>query len=70
MHLHVADPDPLVPPVDVAAWQTAVTPADRQVFTYPGAGHFYTDADSPDHDEQAADLTWRRVLTFLDALDR
>jgi dienelactone hydrolase len=65
VHLHVADPDPFVP--DVAAWLSAATGAGTaaQVFTYPGAGHFYTDADLPDHDEHAATLTWQRVLAFL-----
>ncbi|GAB1508341.1 dienelactone hydrolase family protein [Actinophytocola sp. KF-1] len=61
--LHVADPDPFAPPADVAAWRTA----DAQVFTYPGAGHFYTDEDLPDHDPRAAALTWRRALDFLRA---
>jgi dienelactone hydrolase len=36
--------------------------AAAEVFTYPGAGHFYFDADLPDHDLQAAALTWTRVL--------
>jgi dienelactone hydrolase len=35
------------------------------VYTYPGIGHFYTDADGPDHDEAAAGLTWERVAGFL-----
>lgn len=68
VQLHVADPDPVAPPEAVVAWQAATPGA--QVFTYPGAGHFYTAADLPDHDEQAATLTWRRVLAFLDALPR
>jgi dienelactone hydrolase len=59
--LHVADPDPFAPPEDVAAWRAAHT----QVFTYPGAGHFYTDEDLPDHDAHAAALTWERALDFL-----
>jgi nucleoside-diphosphate-sugar epimerase len=41
-----------------------------EVFTYPGAGHFYTDADLPDHDEQATALTWQRILPFLSTLTR
>jgi dienelactone hydrolase len=64
---HVADPDPIAPPAQVAAWQAAATRsgADAQVFTYPGIGHFYTDAAGPDHDEPAAERTRQRVLEFL-----
>ncbi|MFG2039904.1 dienelactone hydrolase family protein [Dactylosporangium sp. NPDC048998] len=67
VELHVADPDPFAPPEHVAAWHSAATAAgaDVRVFTYPGAAHFYTDADLPDHDARAAALTWRRALDFL-----
>jgi dienelactone hydrolase len=66
VQVHVADPDPIAPPADVAAWRAATPGAE--VFTYPGAGHFYTDAEGPDHDEAAAALTWRRALEFLRTL--
>jgi dienelactone hydrolase len=67
VQVHVADPDPIAPPAQVAAWLTAATRsgADAEVFRYPGIGHFYTDADGPDHDEPAAALTWQRVSEFL-----
>jgi dienelactone hydrolase len=67
VHLHVADPDPLALPAEVAAWRDAAarTGAAVRVFTYPGAGHFYTDAELPDHDEPAKTLTWQRILDFL-----
>ena len=39
--------------------------ADARVYTYPGIGHFYTDADGPEHDSSAAELTWERVAGFL-----
>ena len=70
VHLHVADPDPFVP--DPAGWLRDATNAGAaaEVFTYPGAGHFYVDADLPDHDEQAAALTWERVLEFLRTVRR
>ncbi|MFG1647478.1 dienelactone hydrolase family protein [Amycolatopsis sp. NPDC049252] len=68
VQVHVADPDPIAPPAEVAAWQ-AVNPA-AEVFTYPGAGHFYTDAEGPEYDEDASTLTWRRVLEFLRTLPR
>jgi dienelactone hydrolase len=66
VQVHVADPDPIAPPAEVAAWRAANPGA--QVFTYPGAGHFYTDAGGPDHNEVAAALTWRRALEFLRTL--
>ena len=65
--VHVADPDPIAPPAQVAAWSEAATRsgADAEVFRYPGIGHFYTDADGPDHDEPAASLTEQRALEFV-----
>ncbi|MDQ7806218.1 dienelactone hydrolase family protein [Amycolatopsis sp. A133] len=67
VQVHVADPDPIAPPAQVAAWREAAarSGADARVYTYPGIGHFYTDADGPDHDEAAAGLTWERVAGFL-----
>jgi dienelactone hydrolase len=72
VQVHVADPDPLVRPAEVTAWRADVagSGAAAQVFTYPGAGHFYTDADLPDYDERAATLTWQRALAFLGTLGR
>jgi dienelactone hydrolase len=69
VQVHVADPDPIAPPAQVAAWREAAARAgaEARVFTYPDIGHFYTDADGPDHDEPAAVLTRRRVLDFLSA---
>lgn len=67
VQVHVADPDPITPPAQVAAWSAAAARAgaDAEVFRYPGIGHFYTDAGGPEHDEPAAGLTRRRVLEFL-----
>jgi len=69
VQVHVADPDPIAPPAQVVAWREAAARAgaEARVFTYPGIGHFYTDADGPDHDEPAAVRTRRRVLDFLSA---
>jgi hypothetical protein len=36
-----------------------------EVFRYSGAGHLFTDPDTPDHDGPVADLTWRRSLHFI-----
>ena len=39
-----------------------------EVFSYPGAGHLFTDPSLPDeYDEQAAALLWQRVLAFCRA---
>ncbi|MGW4522538.1 dienelactone hydrolase family protein [Amycolatopsis sp. NPDC004378] len=67
VEVHVADPDPIAPPAQVAAWREAAARlgADARVFTYPGTGHFFTDPAGPDFDEAAAGLTERRVLDFL-----
>jgi dienelactone hydrolase len=67
VQVHVADPDPIAPPAQVAAWREAAarSGADARVYTYPGLGHFYTDADGPDHDVAGAELTWERVAAFL-----
>lgn len=67
VQVHVADPDPIAPPAQVAAWREAAarSGADARVYTYPGIGHFYTDADGPEYDASAAELTWERVTAFL-----
>jgi dienelactone hydrolase len=70
VHLHVADPDELFPPADVAAWRDAMTNADArvQVHTYPGVGHLFTDPDTADFDRQASELAWQRSVAFLGSL--
>lgn len=72
VQLHVADPDNFAPPADVAAWLASTTRRgiNAQAFTYPGAGHFDIDTGLPDHDEQAATVTWQRALEFLRTLPR
>jgi dienelactone hydrolase len=69
VQLHVADPDPMFPPVHVVTWRTAMTEAGAhvEVFTYPGAGHFFTDPGVPDHDAAATELAWERSARFLAA---
>ncbi|WP_103351723.1 dienelactone hydrolase family protein [Amycolatopsis sp. CA-128772] len=67
VQVHVADPDPLAPPAQIAAWREAAARlgADARVYTYPGLGHFYTDAGGPEYDPAAAELTRERVEEFL-----
>lgn len=70
VQVHVADPDQFTPPADVATWIDAAgrSGTDARVFTYPQAGHFYTDKTLPDHDVHAAHLTWQRAAEFLRTL--
>ncbi len=71
LQLHLAEPDPFEPEEDVAAWQQAVERSGTaaEIFRYSGGGHLYTDASLPDYNARAADLTWKRVINFLDAID-
>ena len=70
MQLHLAEPDAYVPEDALADWEAAAARAGlaAEVFRYPGAGHYFTDAALPDHDAAAAELVWRRALAFLDRL--
>lgn len=70
VQLHIADPDELFPPAQVAEWSTAMRAAGAVVeaHAYPGVGHFFTDPDTPDHNAAAAALAWRRARHFLDGL--
>ncbi|WP_069811827.1 dienelactone hydrolase family protein [Streptomyces sp. TP-A0874] len=70
VQLHVADPDPFEPHDWLNAWYLRMrrAGADVEVFRYPGAGHLYTDPGLADHDEEAAEATWRVALGFLQQL--
>jgi len=67
LQVHAGEADDFAPPSEVAALLSSATEAGvaAQVFTYPGVGHFYTDASLPEHDANAAELTWQRILDFL-----
>jgi dienelactone hydrolase len=68
--VHIADPDEYFPADRVTSFKQAARSAEAaaDVFTYPGAGHFYTDMTLPDHDGPASELTWQRSLRFLGGL--
>ncbi|MFE2039667.1 dienelactone hydrolase family protein [Streptomyces sp. NPDC059477] len=70
VQLHVAEPDPFETDDWLSAWylQMGRAGADVEVYRYAGAGHLYTDPGLPDHDEEAAEATWRVALGFLDSL--
>ncbi|MET9253085.1 dienelactone hydrolase family protein [Streptomyces sp. NPDC048182] len=71
VQLHVAEPDPFETDDWLSAWYLQMNRigAEVEVYRYAGAGHLYTDPDSPDWDEEAAEATWRVALGFLDSLD-
>jgi dienelactone hydrolase len=71
LQVHVGALDvEFAPPASVATWRDSASRrgAQAHVFTYPNAGHFYTDASLPDHDEHASELTWQRIEDFLHSL--
>jgi dienelactone hydrolase len=70
VHLHIAEPDVYESAAAIAAWEQAMTDAGAavQLFRYPGAGHLFTDAGTPDRNDEAAALVWRRSLSFLASL--
>jgi dienelactone hydrolase len=72
VQMHAADPDEFAPPEQVDALRKSArrTGADLEIFRYPGVGHFYTDHELPDHSPAAAELTWNRVLNFLNRTGR
>jgi dienelactone hydrolase len=70
VQVHVAVDDPFAPADQMVAFQDSAARAGAEAasFTYPGAGHFFTDAESPDHDRSAADVAWRRVGALLQTI--
>lgn len=70
VQVHIADPDPWVPPGAAVAFSEEVSrlgpPADA--FLYPGVGHLFSEPDVLDYDAAAAELAWNRTLTYLDRL--
>ncbi|MCT2593397.1 dienelactone hydrolase family protein [Streptomyces sp. N2-109] len=70
VQLHVADPDPFEPHDWLSAWYLRMVRAgaEVEVYSYPGAGHIYTDPELDDHDAEAAAQTWHTALAFLSEL--
>jgi len=68
VQLHAAEPDEFARTEQLPALQRSAKEADLdlELFRYPGAGHYYIDRDRPDYDRPAAELTWQRMLDFLD----
>jgi dienelactone hydrolase len=72
VQVHYAEGDPEVDVDQVheleAAARAAGIPAE--VHVYGRLGHLFEDPGLPNHDPEAAELLTKRVLSFLDALDR
>jgi carboxymethylenebutenolidase len=64
---HFAQDDPFEPAADVDALEAALREDGRRVefHRYPGAHHWFLEADRPEYDESAANLAWGRILAFL-----
>lgn len=70
VQVHVGQADAMFPPAEVTTWQSAMAAAGAAVelFTYPAAGHFFTDPGVDEYAAEAATLAWQRSLHFLGAL--
>lgn len=62
MQVHYAEGDPWVEDAAVEAIRS-----QAEVYVYPGDGHLFTDAGSPEHDPESTALLVQRVRAFLDA---
>ncbi len=71
IHYTMGDPFRNQAWIDAVAAQVRSAGASIEVFDYPGAGHLFTDPSlSAEHDAQAANLLWSRVLPFCAAPPR
>ena len=65
---HFAENDPFEPAESVAEMEQVLRAAGRPAtfYTYPGAGHWFFEANRPDaYDAAAAALAWERTVAFL-----
>ena len=67
IQLHIADSDEYFPATRITRWCAGMAAAGASVtvYSYPDAGHLYTDAGTAAYNKAAADLTWQRSLAFL-----
>jgi dienelactone hydrolase len=72
VQIHGMDADPIfVGEGDIHAARALVDSTDQaELFLYPGKEHYFADSSLPSYDAAAAELLMRRVLDFLEGLDR
>jgi carboxymethylenebutenolidase len=65
---HYGNEDPYIPPEKITEVEKAVgTRAGVEFYRYDGAGHAFSNWDSPSmYNQAAADLAWARTAAFLD----
>jgi carboxymethylenebutenolidase len=64
---HFAETDEWVSSAAVRRLERSLERAEREhaFHTYEGTGHWFFEADRPEHDPEAAALAWQRTLAFL-----
>ena len=69
---HLAEPEPFDDEGFLADWAEGARRAGVafELFRYPGAGHYFTDASLPDHDASAARLATERRSASSPGSDR
>ncbi len=69
MQTHFGGADDAIPFDQVLALRDALAgaPVDVDFNIYAGAGHAYHDETHPNHNAEAAELTWNRMMSFLAA---
>ena len=64
--LHYGSCDPHIPPDHIAAVESAIAEHPTATLHRNNAGHRFANPDAASkYDAQAAELSWRRTLTFL-----
>jgi carboxymethylenebutenolidase len=64
---HFAEDDPFEDPTGVAAFESGLRAAGRDVTTYvyPGTGHWFAEPSRDAYSAEAADLAFERTVSFL-----
>ncbi len=64
---HFGERDEMEPLEGVKWMETAMQDAGLEftLHTYPGANHWFVEADRPEYDPAAANLAWERTVAFL-----